>query len=48
VVAERFAPRQQQWDRDRTHLPHEDRRFLGDLGLLALSLPEEYGAAGGR
>jgi butyryl-CoA dehydrogenase len=46
VAAERFAPRQQQWDRDRTHLPHEDRRFLGDLGLLALSLPEEYGGGG--
>ncbi|CAI7980700.1 Acyl-CoA dehydrogenase [Frankia sp. Hr75.2] len=46
VAAERFAPRQQQWDRDRTHLPHEDRRFLGELGLLALTLPEEYGGGG--
>jgi alkylation response protein AidB-like acyl-CoA dehydrogenase len=46
VAAERFRPKALQWDRERAHLPHEERRLLGDLGLLALSIPEEYGGGG--
>jgi butyryl-CoA dehydrogenase len=46
VAAERFRPHALEWDRDRTHLPDADRRLLGDLGLLALTLPEEYGGGG--
>jgi alkylation response protein AidB-like acyl-CoA dehydrogenase len=46
VAAERFRPRAVAWDRDRSHLPDEDRRLLADLGLLALTVPEEYGGGG--
>jgi butyryl-CoA dehydrogenase len=46
VAAERYAPLAQQWDRDRTHFPAEERRRLGQLGLLGLTLPEEYGGGG--
>ncbi|WP_181780007.1 acyl-CoA dehydrogenase family protein [Pseudonocardia pini] len=46
VAAERFRPKALQWDRERAHLPQEERRLLGSLGLLALSIPEEYGGGG--
>jgi alkylation response protein AidB-like acyl-CoA dehydrogenase len=41
-----YAPRAREWDRDRTPLPAGERRRLGELGLLALALPEEYGGGG--
>lgn len=46
VAAERFRPRALEWDRDRAHLPDDERKLLGKLGLLALTLPEEYGGGG--
>jgi butyryl-CoA dehydrogenase len=41
-----YAPRALEWDRDRTPFPVEERRRLAELGLLALTLPEEYGGGG--
>jgi alkylation response protein AidB-like acyl-CoA dehydrogenase len=46
IAAERYAKHARGWDEDRTPMPVEERRFLGDLGLLALTLPEEFGGGG--
>lgn len=46
VARERYAPKAAQWDLDRTAFPHEERRFLGELGYLGIALPEEYGGSG--
>jgi butyryl-CoA dehydrogenase len=40
-----FAPLAERWDRDATLLPDEQRRRLGELGYLGLTLPEEYGGS---
>jgi alkylation response protein AidB-like acyl-CoA dehydrogenase len=42
----RYAPKAAQWDADRTPFPLEERKYLGSLGLLGISHPEEYGGAG--
>ena len=41
-----YAPRAQEWDAAGIHLPHEERKRLGELGLLGITLPEEYGGMG--
>ncbi|MFF2847634.1 acyl-CoA dehydrogenase family protein [Streptomyces sp. NPDC058001] len=46
LAADRYAPHARAWDEQRTPLPDEERRRLGELGLLALTLPEEYGGGG--
>jgi alkylation response protein AidB-like acyl-CoA dehydrogenase len=46
VAAKRYAPHAEQWDRDRTAFPHEERRYLGELGFLGIALPEEHGGGG--
>lgn len=46
VAAEQYAPHAREWDAQREHLPQAERRRLADLGLLALTLPEEYGGGG--
>jgi alkylation response protein AidB-like acyl-CoA dehydrogenase len=46
LAADRYAPHAVEWDMARTHLPVAERRRLGDLGLLACTLPEEYGGGG--
>nr|WP_084721832.1 acyl-CoA dehydrogenase family protein [Rhodococcus marinonascens] len=46
VARERYAPKAAQWDLERTAFPHEERRFLGELGYLGISLPEEFSGAG--
>ncbi len=46
VAADRYAPNAQRWDAERAHLPEDERHRLGELGLLALSLPEEFGGGG--
>ncbi|SNR55702.1 acyl-CoA dehydrogenase family protein [Actinomadura mexicana] len=47
VAEKRYAPHVEQWDRDRTVITHDERRYLGSLGWLGIALPEEYGGAGG-
>jgi alkylation response protein AidB-like acyl-CoA dehydrogenase len=42
----RYAPQAHEWDRDRIAFPHEERRFLGSLGLLGICLPERFGGSG--
>ncbi|OLL73454.1 Acyl-CoA dehydrogenase, short-chain specific [Pseudonocardia sp. Ae263_Ps1] len=44
--ADLYAPRAREWDTARAHLPEVERRRLGELGLLALTLPEEFGGGG--
>lgn len=46
VAAEKFAPHAREWDSRHEHLPRSERTRLADLGLLALTLPEEYGGGG--
>src|SRR4051794_28908799 len=45
IARERYAPRAEAWDLGRTAFPKEERRFLGDQGLLGLSLPGGDGGA---
>jgi alkylation response protein AidB-like acyl-CoA dehydrogenase len=46
-VAEReFKPRAQEWERS-GEFPWPNVKLLGELGILGLSIPEEYGGAGG-
>lgn len=40
-----IAPHAAQWDRDH-HFPTDVVRQMGDLGLMGLTAPEEYGGAG--
>jgi len=46
VAAKHYAPHAREWDAGRHHLPQEERKRLADLGLLALTLPEEFGGGG--
>jgi alkylation response protein AidB-like acyl-CoA dehydrogenase len=46
IAVDRYARHAQEWDRDRTPFPTEERLRLGELGLLGISLPEEYGGGG--
>jgi alkylation response protein AidB-like acyl-CoA dehydrogenase len=46
LAKERYAPKAAQWDSDGTPFPHEERRYLGSLGLLGIALPERFGGAG--
>jgi butyryl-CoA dehydrogenase len=46
IAADRYAPLARRWDSERTPMPAEDRRFLAEKGLLALSLPEDVGGGG--
>ena len=43
LARDEYAPRAQEWDRDRTPFPESERGRLGELGLLGITLPEEYG-----
>ena len=45
LAVERFAPRAAALDRDAA-FPMEDYQDLRSSGLLALSVPEEYGGSG--
>ncbi len=44
--AERYAPRAAEWDVNRVPFPHDERGYLGDLGLLGIALPERHGGSG--
>ncbi|PXY29392.1 acyl-CoA dehydrogenase family protein [Prauserella sp. PE36] len=46
VALERYAPHAEEWDRSRTAFPHDERRYLGELGFLGIALPERYGGGG--
>ncbi|WP_156755944.1 acyl-CoA dehydrogenase family protein [Actinokineospora pegani] len=46
VARERYAPKAEEWDRDRVEFPIEERRLLGELGYLGIALPEEHGGGG--
>ena len=46
VAREVYGPHALEWDQNRTEFPIEERRWLGSLGLLGISLPEEYGGSG--
>jgi len=42
----RYAPNAAKWDLDREPFPHEERAYLGSLGLLGICLPERFGGGG--
>ena len=46
VARERYAPRAESWDTTREPFPHDERRYLGSLGLLGICLPERFGGSG--
>jgi alkylation response protein AidB-like acyl-CoA dehydrogenase len=46
VARERYAPRAAAWDAAREPFPHDERRYLGSLGLLGICLPERFGGSG--
>ncbi|MBO0727863.1 MAG: acyl-CoA/acyl-ACP dehydrogenase [Acidimicrobiaceae bacterium] len=46
VARDWYADKARDWDANRTHFPAEERRKIADLGLLALTIPEEYGGGG--
>jgi alkylation response protein AidB-like acyl-CoA dehydrogenase len=46
LADEVYAPVAQEWDRDFTFLPAEERKRLADLGLLGICLPTEQGGGG--
>lgn len=46
VARERYAPVAAQWDEQRTPVSLDERRYLGSLGWLGISLPEQYGGSG--
>ncbi len=45
VARERYAPRAAAWDTAREPFPHDERRYLGSLGLLGICLPERFGGS---
>jgi len=46
IAADRYAKHAQEWDRDRTPFPSEEKLQLGELGLLGIALPDQYGGGG--
>ena len=43
LAAERYAPHARRWDAERRPLDVGERKYLAGLGLLGMTLPEEYG-----
>ncbi|CAB4863862.1 unannotated protein [freshwater metagenome] len=46
LARERHAPNVAEWERQRSSLPDDERLRLGEVGLLGICLPEEYGGGG--
>lgn len=46
VAQEVYGPKAMEWDQERTILPTDERKRLGDLGFLGITHPEEYGGLG--
>lgn len=43
LAADRYAPMAHTWDEARTPLPHIERKRLGELGLLGITMPADVG-----
>jgi len=46
VAKDLYEPKALEWDQERTEFPLAERKRLGELGYLGISLPEEYGGGG--
>jgi butyryl-CoA dehydrogenase len=46
LAQEQYAPLARQWEEARCALPEKERLRLAELGLIGLTLPEEYGGGG--
>lgn len=46
LARERYRPKAEEWDLARTPFPIEERRLLGELSFLGISLPERFGGLG--
>ena len=46
IARQRYAPLAATWDAEHTAFPHEERLYLGSLGLLGICLPERFGGSG--
>ena len=46
IARDRYRPQALAWDEARQVFPDEERRLLGELGFLGISMPEEYGGSG--
>jgi len=46
VAHDRYASRAMEWDRTFSFFPDTERRRLGELDLLGITLPEQYGGGG--
>jgi alkylation response protein AidB-like acyl-CoA dehydrogenase len=46
VARTHFAPKAQEWDRAYASFPDDERRRLGSLDLLGITLPEAFGGGG--
>jgi butyryl-CoA dehydrogenase len=46
LAVDRYAGRSVEWDTSFTPFPTQERRFLADLGLVGITLPEAYGGGG--
>jgi len=45
IARERYAPVAADWDAERRTFPVAERRYLGELGLLGICLPERFGGS---
>jgi butyryl-CoA dehydrogenase len=45
IARDRYRPQALAWDEARQVFPDEERRILGDLGFLGISMPEQYGGS---
>jgi butyryl-CoA dehydrogenase len=46
VARDVYEPLAQTWDRDNAFLPDAERKRLADLGLMGITIPEEFGGGG--
>lgn len=46
IARDRYRPKALAWDEARQVFPHEERKMLGELGFLGISMPEEFGGSG--
>jgi alkylation response protein AidB-like acyl-CoA dehydrogenase len=46
MAADRYAPNARRWDAERRPLDVAERKYLAGLGLLGMTIPEQYGGGG--